>query len=111
MENQCRIQKKYRIFQRMLNHLMLLKDSRYLNDKITDKSSKSVLVGDICTTRQDVYRISDFLRSFKTDFEQVYLTNLQFWVIICDYSWALMRSIVEALNNQLMEDYAVKVWK
>ena len=95
----------------MLNHLMLLKDSRYLNDKITDKSSKSVLVGDICTTRQDVYRISDFLRSFKTDFEQVYSTNLQFRVIICDYSWALMRSIVEALNNQLMEDYAVKVWK
>ena len=65
----------------------------------------------MCTTRQDVYRISDFLRSFKTDFEQVYSTNLQFRLVVCDYSWATMHSIVEALNNQLMENYAVKVWK
>jgi hypothetical protein len=63
------------------------------------------------TTSQDVYRISDFFRYLKTDYENLYSQTLSFRLIVCDYSWASMHSIVEAFNNQSMEGYSKKKWQ
>ena len=109
--NLCRIPKVKREYSRMLNHTILLKDSRQIIDNISGKSTKSSVVADMSTTRQDVYRISDFFRCLKTDYENLYSQTLSFRLIVCDYSWASMHSIVEAFNDQKMEDYSKKVWQ
>jgi hypothetical protein len=90
---------------------MLLKDSRQIIDNICGKTTKSSVIADMSSTRQDVYRISDFFRCLKTDYENLYSQTLSFRLIVCDYSWASMHSIVEAFNNQNMEEYSKKVWQ
>ena len=79
---------------------MLLKDSRQIIDNISGKLTKSSVIADMSTTRQYVYRISDFFRCLKTDNENLYSQPLSYRLIVCDYSWASMHSIVEAFNNQ-----------
>ena len=109
--NLSRIPKQKREYARMLNHMLLLKDSRNMIDILSGKTTKSSIVADLSTTRQDVYRISDFFRCLKTDYETLYSQSLSFRLIVCDYAWASMHSIVEAFNNQTMDQYCQKVWQ
>ena len=85
-----------------------IKNSRHIMDNVSGKTTKSSVVADMTTTRQDVYRISDFLLCLKTDYENLYSKTLHFRLIVCDFSWASMHSIVEAFNNQKMEVYSQK---
>ena len=75
-------------------------DSCQIIDNISGKSTKSSVIADMSTTKQDDYRISGFFRCLKTDYENLYSQPLSFRLIVCDYSWASMHSIVEAFNNQ-----------
>jgi hypothetical protein len=86
-------------------------DSCQIIDNISGKSTKSSVIAEMSTTRQDVYRISDFFRCLKTDNENLYSQPLFFRLIVCDYLWTSMHSIVEAFKNQKMEEYCKKVWE
>ena len=108
--NLVRIPKDKREYSRMLTHSLLIKDSRQIMDNIS-RNGKSSVVAEMSTTRQDVYRISDFFRCLKTDYENLYSGTLKFRLIVCDYAWASMHSIVEAFNDQKMEEYSKKVWQ
>ena len=109
--NLARIPKNKILYSKLLTHCLLLKDSRQTIDQTSGKSTKSAIIADMCTTRQDVYRISDFFRCFKTDYETIYSQPLSFRLIVCDWSWASMHAIVESFNNQIMEENAKKVWQ
>ena len=103
----CRLLKKEcPKYNRMLNYFFLMKDIDYIqNEKHT------VLLADMASTEHDTYRIGDFFRLFKRDYEKIYRNDpLYFRLIISDYSWAIIHGIIQGLNMETIEDYMIRVY-
>lgn len=109
--NLTKIPKNKRIYSRILNYILLLKDSRQISDMCTGKTTKSAIVGDMCSSRHDVYRLSDFFRCFKTDYAHEYSEDLIFRLVIQDYNFMQMHSSTESFNNEDLISYSNKVWR
>ena len=98
-------------FNRILNYFCILKDSRYINDNSKDRK-KSVLVGEMSSSRHDVYAISRLFESLKFAYETVYSSELLYFrLIVCDYSWATIHAILKSFNLENVEQYAHRVYK
>ena len=63
----CRILKKECTYARMLNYLLLMKSLEYINDEY-----HNAIIADMASTEHDIYRIGDFFRLLKRDYEKIY---------------------------------------
>ncbi|CAF0871885.1 unnamed protein product [Brachionus calyciflorus] len=82
-------------YKQPFNHFALLKDSRSMGYV----GSKSLLVGEMLSTRQDTDQIFKFQK------------KLTFRLIVSDFSFANKHAILRAYNNENMHEYSVRVFR
>ena len=65
----------------------------------------------MASTEHDTYRIGDFFRLLKRDYEILYKKHtLYFRLLITDYSWAFIHGIIQGLNTESIEEYMARVY-
>lgn len=70
--------------------------------KITENQ---VLLGELISSAHDMSYISQFLLKMKNDYLSIY-NNFNFRLVVTDWSWAMIHSIVEQINRQDIHEYA-----
>lgn len=103
------IPKKNRIYQKIFNYFLLLKDLRNFDDE--DMREKSVLITELVSSRHTVYAITTFLRFLKMEFERIYKTRISFRILVIDYSWPEMHASLEVFNLDTIETYSKHVYR
>ena len=78
-------------YNRTLNYFLVLKD---LKDLEVNRV-RSAMVGELVSSRHDVFGQSSFLGALKFDFEKLFKDKLVARLVITDYSWAAIHSILE----------------
>jgi hypothetical protein len=65
----------------------------------------------MASTEHDAYRIGDFFRLLKRDYEILYKKDqLYFRLIITDFSWAFIHGIIQGLNIESIEQYMARIY-
>lgn len=104
-----RIPKSKRLYPKILNYFLVLKDLRNFKDE--DMISKRVLISELASSRHTVYAIATFLRFLKEAYERKFKSRLCFRIMVVDYSWATMHALLETLNLDTVETYSKRVFK
>lgn len=86
----------------IMNYFLLVKDLR----KIRADPWKSCLVGEFVTSQQSVKGISKFFLFLNGTYHEQFNDYLNFRYMVCDYSWALIHSILQQLNFETIFVYA-----
>lgn len=69
------------------------------------------MVAEYSTSRHDVFSISCFFKKIKFTYQSLYKEPIYFRLIVIDYSWALIHSILDEFTNETPLDYAERVFK
>jgi hypothetical protein len=98
-------------YKRLLNYFILLKDLREIKNCKIGTKTKSALISEMVSSEHDSYRITDFLNHLKRDYERVFSDNLSFRLVVSDFCWATMHSVVKSFNTQTLLEYATCVYE
>ncbi|CAF1053169.1 unnamed protein product [Brachionus calyciflorus] len=93
-------------YNRILNHYLILKNSSLMHLK-----QSSVKVGELITSRHDVRQLKSFLNDYKFDYKKLMSDQCHFRLIIIDYSWVLIHSILRSINEVSVIDYANRIFR
>ena len=77
-----------------------------------NEQKQYAMVGELCTDRHDTQEISIFLMQLRSMYQKFYsASNLYFRLICLDNCWASIHSFLSILNQETIEDYAIRVFK
>jgi hypothetical protein len=93
-----------------LNYFCILKKINRTNDG--DEYRKQVLVGELCTSQHDVTNITNFFNTLRISYLKYNETyDLSFRLIVINYSWAIIQSIISGIFCENITDYASRVYE
>ncbi len=97
-------------FEKILNYFCILKKINRTNDG--DEYKKQVLVGELCTSQHDVINLTNFFNTLRISYLKYSETyDLSFRLVVLNYSWALIQSIISGIFCENVTDYASRVYE
>ena len=101
----CKITKEMNDqYQQIMNYVFLLKDN-------SDFEKPATIINEVITSRKDTCRISEMFLLLKHNYRKLFDAALIFRLIVLDLSWASIHAILEVLNLETIEDYAIRIYK
>ena len=87
-------------YKRVLNYSFIVK-----NYSLSAAEESSFLLGEFISSNQEVFPLTVFINRMKYQFEKVY-TPFNFRLVVSDFSWTILHSTIESLNQMSIIKYA-----
>ena len=94
------------VYKRTLNYTFLVK-----NYSLRDIEESSFQLGEFISSNHDVLPLTIMIMRMKYQFEKFLSKQFNFRIFVCDFSWTLIHSAIESLNQISIIQYANLVMK
>ena len=79
----------------------------YKNLSLIDKKECKAIISELISSAHDIAQISQHYLKMRLDFEKIYPNKpFSFRLIVTDWSWATIHSLIEQFNMQSIHQYA-----
>ena len=89
------------VYKRILNYTFLVK-----NYSLRDIEESPFQLGEFISSNHDVMPLTIMIMRMKYQFEKFFSKQFNFRIFVCDFSWTLIHSAIESLNQISIIQYA-----